>query len=35
MKYRSCIELIGVEKYGKMRENTHSGHFSETCTGTS
>ena len=34
MKYRSCIELIGVEKYGKRRENTHSGHFSETCTGT-
>ena len=35
MKYRSCIELIGVEKYGKRRENTHFGQFSETCTGTS
>ena len=33
MKYRSCIELIGVEKYGKKRENTHFGQFSVTCTG--
>ena len=35
MKYRSCIELIAVEKYGKRRENTHVGHVSGTCTGTS
>ena len=31
IKYR--VEL-GIKKYGKMGENTHSGQFSVTCTGT-
>ena len=31
MNYRSCMEEIGI----KSGKNTHSGHFSETCTGTS
>ena len=28
------IELIGVETYGKMLENTHFMAFRVTCTGT-
>ena len=30
----SSVELIGYQNMEKWVKNTHSGHFSETCTGT-